>query len=117
MNEYDKDAQNYQVFKEAFERSFKKVENKQNVLNIDEPFASTEIASNNNKIVKQNHKRLLRGYKINKKHQQTNKVTTIKKTDHVLVKKLKTKKQPEKWYPGKDNNYVGNITKFKGELN
>lgn len=28
MNEYDKDAQNYQVFDEAFEQSFKKVENK-----------------------------------------------------------------------------------------
>lgn len=113
MNEYDKDAQNYQVFDEA---SFKKFENKQNVPNIDEPTASTEIASNNNKIVKQNHKRLLRGYKINKKHQKINKVATIKKKDHVLVKKLKTKKQPEKWYPGKDNNYVGNIPKFTGEL-
>jgi hypothetical protein len=48
MNEYNKDAQNYQVF----EQSFRIVENKQNVPNIDEPSASTEIASHNNKIVK-----------------------------------------------------------------
>jgi membrane-bound lytic murein transglycosylase B len=92
MNEYDKDAQNYQVFDEALEQSFKKVENKQNVLNIDERSASTEIASYNNKIVKKNHKRLLRGYKINKKHQQTNKVATTKKNRSCFCKKIKNQK-------------------------
>lgn len=92
MNEYDKDAQNYQVIDEAFEQSFRKVKNKQNVPNIDEPSASTEIASNNNKIVKRNHKRLLRGYKINKKHQQTNKVATIKKNRSCSCKKIKNQK-------------------------
>jgi uncharacterized FlgJ-related protein len=60
MNEYDKYAQNYQVFDEAFEQSFKKVENEQNFINIDEPSASTEIASNNNKIVK----KIIKGYYV-----------------------------------------------------
>jgi len=67
--EYDKDAQNYQVFDDTFNQSFRRIKNKQNRSNIDKP-STSRIETSNNETEKQKHRRLLRENKIKKNNRK-----------------------------------------------